>query len=532
MSERRIVEITAGKKEICFSMANGVDENNGNSVRYTVRASLPFGLGELAEFSECAEENGQLTIPRFFGKTDLLTTCFAVSTDGGSAIPGVSYVTEMKGIAPNNEEYPVFANPKTLSECGDDYVNLGVSQTVININILAIMAVETAEPVITFGLNGRTFLFLKSAVDELDLFFGRMKKLGITVTAILLNASKLFNSTGEEALLSKCVHPDYDDTYPHAFISAFSAKTIEGQIYYQAFVEFLASRYAAENDDLSSLRGMIVSNEVDSQYIWGNAGRKTPEAYMEEYTEVLRLTILSSRKYYANMRVYISLDHMFNRTFDATEPLCFYKGRQVLELLNRFANESGNFDWSVAYHSYPEDLRYPDFYNDRTAEFSFSTPRITFKNIEMLPAYLSQERFLYRGKERRIILSEQGFNSREDQLSERQGAAAYCLAYEKVRKLPTIDMMMHHAYADNFAEFGLHLGIRRRNPDGSIGDARPIYYVMKDMGTEMEQSRVKDAREYIGAELFDSILSPAILMGDDPLADNMQFQDNADGDEK
>lgn len=91
----------------------------------------------------------------------------------------------------------MFANPKTLSECGDDYVNLGVSQTVININILAIMAVETAEPVITFGLNGRTFLFLKSAVDELDLFFGRMKKLGITVTAILLNASKLLIRQGK-----------------------------------------------------------------------------------------------------------------------------------------------------------------------------------------------------------------------------------------------------------------------------------------------------------------------------------------------
>ncbi|NLC73994.1 MAG: hypothetical protein GX685_01915 [Clostridiales bacterium] len=532
MSEKRIIEITAGRKEICISIDEKAEGNNEKDVRCTVRAELPFGLKQLAEFSDLAVAGGIITIPRFVEETDLLTACFAVSTDGGTVVPGFSYVTKMEGIARNNEAYPVFDNPKTLSECGDDYVNLGISQTVININILAIMAVETAKPVIPFELNGRTFLFLKSATDELDGFFGRMKKLGITVTAILLNAPKLFDSTGEEALLSKCVHPDYDAEYPHAFISAFSAKTIEGQIYYQAFVEFLASRYSAGDDGLSSLRGMIVSNEVDSQYIWGNAGRKTPEAYIEEYTEVLRLTMQSARKYYANMRVYISLDHMFNRTFDATEPLCFYKGRQVLELLNQYATESGNFDWSVAYHSYPEDLRYPDFYNDRTAEFNFSTPRITFKNIEMLPAYLSQDRFLYRGKKRRIILSEQGFNSREDDLSERQGAAAYCLAYEKVRKLPDIDMMMHHAYADNFAEFGLHLGIRKRNPDGSIGEARPIYYVMKDMGTERERSRVNDARDFIGAELFDSILSPVILMGDDPLADNMQFQDNADGDEQ
>ena len=138
---------------------------------------------------------------------------------------------------------------------------------------------------------------------------------------------------------------------------------------------------------------------------------------------------------------------MWTRTYRVTEPLRYYRGRDVIDYLNKYSKENGDFDWGVAYHPYPENLMYPDFYNDRSAVFDYGTERITFKNIEMLPAYLSQEQFLCKGRERRIILSEQGFNSRnEDPYTLKQGAASYCLAYQKVKMLPTIDMITHHAY--------------------------------------------------------------------------------------
>ena len=63
---------------------------------------------------------------------------------------------------------------------------------------------------------------------------------GISATAILLNSPVRFESHGEEALLKKVIHPDFQWEDENAFISAFSMETEEGREYYRAFVEFLS----------------------------------------------------------------------------------------------------------------------------------------------------------------------------------------------------------------------------------------------------------------------------------------------------
>lgn len=414
----------------------------------------------------------------------------------------------------NTETYPKFPNKKTLSPCGDDVKNLGAHQALLNVNLPALMRMhDEGKATVAFPCNGKTYYFSRSRVEAMDHLLSGEKKRGITVTLILLNAPRFFDSFQEKELLDICIHPDFTWDDPQAFISAFPMNT-EGRGYYQAFVEFLAKRYAGADNTMSCVRGLIVSNEINSQYIWGNAGEKTPEAYMKEYTETLRMTMESARRYYSNMRVYVSLDHHFNNTNDPLFPGRYYTGRQVLELLNRYSKENGDFDWGVAWHCYPENLFYPDFYNDRTADFDFSTPRITFKNIEMLPTFLNQNVFLYHGQHRHIILSEQGFNAGQDSFTEKQCAAAYALAYQKIDQLPDIDMFMYHAYADNPHEFGLHLGLRRRNPDGSVGEPRPIYYCMRDMGTEREGEWIQKARSFIGDELYERLLHPVIYAGE------------------
>ena len=99
------------------------------------------------------------------------------------------------------------------------------------------------------------------------------------------------------------------------------------------------------------------------------------------------------------------------------------------------------------------------------------------------------------------------------------GEAGYVLAYLKARAIPTVDMMMHHAYTDNPHEFGLNLGIRRYDADrpDHVGEAKPIYEAVRDMDTEREAARIAKAREYIGADIFDYLLNPpAIAHGSDP----------------
>jgi len=295
-------------------------------------------------------------------------------------------------------------------------------------------------------------------------------------------------------------------------------ETEDGMGYYGAFVEFLAERYTRPDGRYGMAPGMIVSNEVDSQYVWGNAGEKTCRAYFEEYTQALRLTWLCARKHFASFRVYVSFDHYWDGLcHNKTQPLRYYPTRECVEEIARNCRLDGDFDWNIAFHPYPEDLSWPNFWMDRSPNFTFSTPRITFKNMEMLEAYMSQRHMLYRGAPRRLIFSEQGFNSRGDELkelTEEWAAAGYCLAYLKARQMKTLDLFTHHAYVDNLHEFGLNLGIRRYDPDAPdhLGEAKPIFYAVEDMDTPREAERIARSRKVVGEELFDYLLHPPIQM--------------------
>ncbi|MBQ3079565.1 MAG: hypothetical protein IJC48_06175 [Clostridia bacterium] len=503
-----ITKIMASRDEIIFTVSGDFTSN-------VISEYVPIEGGRLlSEIPACVHE-GEIRIPRFDGARDRLLSKFRTKEDG------VCFVSDlMSGASENAREYPQPEIIKALHGTEEDVKTLGLKQTLLNINILAIMTVNPKEETIDYECGGKTYHFIKSRIEEIDEFLIHMTKLGLITTLILLNSPRLFNSTCEEALLEKAVHPDYEWNAKDAFLSGFNMVTEEGQGYYQAFVEFLAERYSRADRKYGCAMGMIISNEVDSQCVWSNSGEKTAYEFTKEYTQALRIAWLLSHKHYANYRIYISLDQFFSgMRFRPTEPLHTYPGREVIDLINEHAVRDGNFGWFVAYHPYPEDLRYPDFWNDRAPNFTFSTPKITFKNMEVLPAYLAQERLLYEGKPRRIIFSEQGFNSQSgalQALTEKQAAAAYVLAYIKARSIDTCDLFTHHAYRDNPHEFGLNLGIRRydETKPGGIGEKKPIYESVRKMDTEEENEAVQMARSIIGDELFDYLLKPQIISGE------------------
>src|SRR5206468_11682944 len=110
-------------------------------------------------------------------------------------------------------------------------------------------------------------------------------------------------------------------------------------------------------------------------------------------------------------RVYMSLEHHWNIRYGAGGDRQAFPGRAFVDYFARRAKEGGDFDWHVAFHPSPENLFEPRFWKDKTATNSFDTPRITFKNLQVLPAYLRQAALLFDGQPRRIILSEQGFHT-------------------------------------------------------------------------------------------------------------------------
>ena len=100
-----------------------------------------------------------------------------------------------------------------------------------------------------------------------------------------------------------------------------------------------------------------------------------------------------------------------------------------------------------------------------------------------------------------------------------EGAYAFVLAYLKIRKCKNIEGLIINRYADMPLddESGLHLGLRYENGYADPrhifvipGDYKKICYAIRDMETANEKNWVSEAREYIGSELFDKLLSPSL----------------------
>ena len=204
---------------------------------------------------------------------------------------------------------------------------------------------------------------------------------------------------------------------------------------------------------------------------------------------------LAAHGIHPGIQLYISLDHHWSVQM-GSNPLRGMPGRYFIETLNTLITAGGNFDWHVAFHPYPENLFDPRTWEDTSATASFDTKKITFKNIQILPAFLRQPRFLHKGKSRRVILSEQGFHSVDGVTGERDQAAAYAYAYYRVRHTGGIDAFILHRHVDHPSEGGLRLGLRSRHDDG----VRQIYDVFRRAATVGWPEAFKFALPIIGVK--------------------------------
>lgn len=398
-------------------------------------------------------------------------------------------------------DYPASPTLKGLQvNMVEDAIRLGVGHAALNLNLPTIMRPERTDSTIAFTSGGRQYYFDGEYLEKFDRRVKELSDHGIVVNLILLNSRRWDGVEIHPQMEKALLHPDYN---PEGFISAFNVVTEEGRRHYRAFVEFVAARYTRPDAMYGRACGYIIGNEVDSGWIWCNAGEKTVDEYVREYEQAMRIAFEAARSVYARARVYVSLDHMWNIPY-REEPTRYYRGRDILEKLASLSRAGGDFEWAVAYHPYPEDLARASFWDDQTALDSFDTPRITFKNLGVLSRYLDQPHLQYAGRRRRIILSEQGFHSDENEESERIQAAAYAYAYWIVERTPGIDAFILHAHVDNRDEFGLNLGLWRRDKQSLSGNApgspKPIYEVFRDVDGPRREEIFRQARAVIGAD--------------------------------
>ena len=485
----------------------------------SLRFAWPARVGavevrELPLHTSAAEGEGRVlwsgegpgaTVPRFDGNRDRLFAKFERRL-GGKALGPPQHVTDFSALPQRTNSLGSLANKKGIACLLDveDGKALGFGQSNQNIDIGRLIDWQSVEPKLSFEFEGRKVGLRPAAVAALDRDLQVLHAAKMRVTGILLNYVQTTTPR-----TSPLVHPLTDPKTITSGPAAFNTATAEGVFFYRAIVHWLVERYTRADAKFGQLGGLVIGNEVQSHWSWYYLGAVEPEVLLREYTAALRIADLATRSVHADFPIYVSLEHHW--TLPASEDRTRgFSAVEVLEGVNARAKREGDFPWNLAFHPYPENLRKPRFWNDKSAPLRFDAPRITFHNLEVLPAFLRQPRFLYEGKPRRIALTEQGFDCPPGPDGELAQAAAFALAWKKVQALPDIESFLYHRHVDHPHENGLHLGIREH--DGSanvngIGRARKIWGVVQKAGTPEEDAAFAFALPIVGRKDWSDVVA-------------------------
>ena len=395
-----------------------------------------------------------------------LATCLLLST--------------LAGAAPDQTPYPTTPSPKGLQvQIVDDLLTLGAHHAGLNLTLNGLLspAQQPKPGQLTATADGLTFALNEKYVQSLDRQIKALSDQGVVITAILIT----YRSPNER-IRALTVHPQADAV--KGTTMAANTVTPEGRACYAALTDFIARRWCSADASHGRLWGWVISNEVNSHHEWHQMGPVTVEQLATQYEDQVRLAWTSLRRHSAHARVYLSMEHHWNSQGNP-DPLQACRGRALLEAFARRAQERGDFDWHLAFHPYPTNLRDPRTWLDKVT-FDDDSKKVTFKNLEVVVRKLASPEFLYEGRPRRLSLTEQGFDvtQRPDALAEQ--AAAYAYAWEKIRRLDgAIDAFLYHRQVDHALEGGLRFGLWSNKP-GTISEPdqkRPIWHLLKAAGT-------------------------------------------------
>ncbi len=384
----------------------------------------------------------------------------------------------------------------------DDALALGIKHAGLNCHLASLVDLAPQPGSLKWTMNGQDYFFKKGGIENLDASVKPLSDAGVLVSLILLNYEN--HNAPLDAIF---MHPKYDAAAKTNHMSAFNTVTPDGVRYLRAVVAFLADRYSAAEAAHGRVWNYIVGNEVNSQWWWNNQGRATTEEVASDYEHAVRLVHEAVRLSSVNARVFLSFEHHWGIRYPPGAPDQSCPGRDLLAAFAKFARERGDFGWNLAFHPYPENLGEPIFWKDKSATAADDSPRITFKNLEVLVKHMRQPELLYRGQPRRVILSEQGFHCPDRPEGERDQAAAYCAAYWKVAHLDGIDSFILHRHVDHAHE-GLNLGLWTHKP-GTISTPdrhRQMYDVFKAADTPAWEAAFRFALPVVGIEKWEDLL--------------------------
>jgi len=498
-SPAAIESIKPGVKNLVISGFS----KNGDTLR---EATIPEGGYPNVFTAKISAGRFMVEVEREAAGRDRIYSGFVLEKETTNGAPVVRFAENLEQISHDRTPFPVTTTKKGLQvQMTDDALELGIQHAGLNVNLSEMinLSPQTNDPSILLG--GGEFFFKPRFLTSLDSQVLQLSSRGVVVSLILL----AYRSATPE-INAIMFHPDCATNSPNN-LTAFNTRTVSGVQWYQAAIEFLARRYSGLEKNQGQAMNYIVGNEVNSHWFWYNMGRVTMDQFLPDYATAVRLTHTAVRKHSASARVYLSLEHHWNIRYPGGDEKQAFPARSFVEAFARKVRREGDFDWHLAFHPYPENLFEPKTWLDKSATNSFDTPRITFKNLDVLPQFMAQPEYLHHGQPRRIILSEQGFHSRDTKESEMEQAAAFCYAYQRIKFLPTVDSFIYHRHVDHAHEGGLNLGLwtRQTNSVATPWYRKKIYQVFKAADTPGWEKEFEFALPVIGITNWTQLQAPA-----------------------
>ncbi|MBD5781641.1 hypothetical protein IEN85_19220 [Pelagicoccus sp. NFK12] len=495
----------------------GVVPNNGGDLKLVeVPVESSFydgGLFDVVATIEPGDSMFDISLPRFVAAEDRyldrIYSRWAIASgdpeEGLTIVSDPFWASDVSAAAQWNLEEEKAISLKgmdglTSATFGNfgDLTELGSHSMKINVLLNGVLSLAPTDLVHEF--NGKEYYMKRGSVENLDRSVRACYESDQTVGFVLLVPLGI----GDEELREVLVHPDAS----LGLYSMANMATEDGVEHYAAIIDFLAQRYLRPDAANGRVAYWIVHNEVNAHSSWTHAGLKPAALYTDIYQKSMRMVYYTARKYDPTAKVFATFTNDWNEKPGNGKESEFLS-TEILAFLNLFSDRQGDFEWGIAWHSYPVGLANPKVWNDATAKtpLSFEAPVISPRNLEVIDAYVRQESVLYNGKKvRTVILSENGMSSNTDKnpnANETTQAAGVAYFWKKAnRRLPAIETIHYHRWVDSPSEGGLSFGLWTTGDSGpqSFGEKKEAWYVWKAAGTEDEDTVFDPYLDLIGIE--------------------------------
>lgn len=378
-----------------------------------------------------------------------------------------------------------------VSESVSGALDLGISHTMVDVNIEKLLLSSWEEDSVAYVYNGVTHYARKSVLDGIDAKVRAYSDAGVNVyirfllgemTADMKNTvSGLYYADVAAGAKSYLVNMDHAET----------TLRMEGML------DFLARRYSSSSDEYFGYsKRFVIGRNVNNSAEYANAGDITLGELVVAYEKLVRIADSALALYNNDSHAYISIDHNWlDSTGDAK-----WHGQTFLSAFSNEAEAKGDYPWYVACEPY---VNTPTVW----AQGQGDANKLTFDSLSQhLTELLDTKKYKYRETElRRVLLcnvnipgvitagSEAGIDVGENQ------AASYVYAYYCAVENGAVEALLYGSYFDG--EDSSSSGLVSSLTDASVASAsKKIYEVFRtvDVGNSTIASDL--ATRIIGLE--------------------------------